>query len=350
MSTVLDPKVAVEPTKRPASPSGRPVEKERPPTWNRGRLIAAAAAALWLLTGVYIIGPDQQAVVTRFGEIVERRVLPGIHLTWPYPIAEVHKLKVLQRQRAFIGGAPADQPLGQVEPLASQFLTGDQNLINIRTVVQYSVATPDEYLFRAEDVGQAISAATEAELSRQISLRNVDDVLTTEKVAIQETVRLQAQQRVDQYGLGVVLSTVSIEYIAPPAETAASFRDVASARADSVRIINEAQGYANDLIPRARGEATKLLEESQAYRQRSVDEAQGDAARFAQLAAEYNRTPALTRSRLYFETMEEVLPRLKKTIVDSAGSLDMTIIRREPASSPSEATLPPPTTAFPPAP
>ena len=223
MSTVLDPTVTVEPTESPAAPSGRPVEKVRPPTWNRGRLIAAVAAALWLLTGVYIIGPDQQAVVTRFGEIVERRVLPGIHLTWPYPIAEVHKLKVLQRQRAFIGGAPADQPLGQVEPLASQFLTGDQNLINIRTVVQYSVATPDEYLFRAEDVGQAISAATEAELSRQISLRNVDDVLTTEKVAIQETVRLQAQQLVDQYGLGVVLSTVSIEYIAPPAETAASF-------------------------------------------------------------------------------------------------------------------------------
>ena len=350
MSTTLDPKVTAESTERPSAPVAESAQTERPPTWNRPRVIAAILAVLWLMTGVYIVGADQQAVVTRFGAVVERRVLPGIHLTWPYPIAEVHKLKVLQRQRAFIGGAPADQPLGQVEPLASQFLTGDQNLINIRTVVQYSVATPDEYLFRAEDIGQAISAATEAELSRQISSRNVDDVLTTEKVAIQETVRQRAQELVDQYGLGVVLSTVSIEYIAPPPETAAAFRDVASARADSVRITNEAQGYANDLIPRARGEATQLLEEAHAYQQRKVDEAQGDAARFVQLAAEHSRNPSLTSSRLYLEAMEEVLPRLKKTIVDSQGNLDMTIIRREPASVPDSSTLPPPTTAFPPPP
>jgi len=350
MSTTLEPTVTADPDERPSAPADRSVQTGHRPTWNRRRVIAAGLVVLWLMTGVYVVGADQQAVVTRFGAVVERRVLPGIHLTWPYPIAQVHKLKVLQRQRAFIGGAPADQPLGQVEPFASQFLTGDQNLINIRTVVQYSVATPDEYLFHAEDIGQAISAATEAELSRQISSRKVDDVLTTEKVAIQETVRQRAQELVDQYGLGVVLSTVSIEYIAPPPETAAAFRDVASARADSVRITSEAQGYANDLIPRARGEATQLLEESQGYQQRKVDEAQGDAARFVQLAVEYNRNPALTRSRLYLETMEEVLPRLKKTIVDSEGSLDMTIIRREPAARPSESTLPPPATAFPPPP
>lgn len=350
MSTTLDPKVTADPNERPLAPMESSMQTKQPPAWNRGRLIAVCLALLWLMTGVYVVAADQQAVVTRFGAVVERRVLPGIHLTWPYPIARVHKLKGLQRQRAFIGGAPADQPLGQVEPLASQFLTGDQNLINIRTVVQYSVATPDEYLFRAEDVSAAISAATEAELSRQISSRKVDDVLTTEKVAIQETVRQRAQELVDQYGLGVVLSTVSIEYIAPPPETAAAFRDVASARADSARITSEAQGYANDLIPRARGEATQLLEEAQGYQQRKVDEAQGDAARFVQLAAEYNRNPTLTRSRLYLETMEEVLPRLKKTIVDSEGSIDMTIIRREPASVPDGSTLPPPTTAFPPPP
>ena len=239
MSTTLEPTVTADPDERPSAPMDQSAQTGHPPTWNRRRVIAVGLVVLWLMTGVYVVGADQQAVVTRFGAVVERRVLPGIHLTWPYPIAQVHKLKVLQRQRAFIGGAPADQPLGQVEPLASQFLTGDQNLINIRTVVQYSVATPDEYLFHAEDVGQAISAATEAELSRQISSRNVDDVLTTEKVAIQETVRQRAQERVDQYGLGVVLSTVSIEYIAPPPETAAAFRDVASARADSVRITSE---------------------------------------------------------------------------------------------------------------
>jgi membrane protease subunit HflK len=240
--------------------------------------------------------------------------------------------------------------LGQVEPLASQFLTGDQNLISIRTVVQYSVATPDQYLFRAEDVGRAVSAAAESELARQIASRNVDDVLTTEKVAIQETVRQRAQQLVDGYGLGVLLSTVSIEYIAPPPETAAAFRDVASARADSVRIVSEAEGYSNDLIPRARGEGTQLTQEAQAYQQRKADEAHGDAARFTQLEREYAKNPALTSSRLYLETMEEVLPRLKKTIVDSQGSFDMTIIRRDAPPRSEDSSLPPPTTAFPPLP
>jgi membrane protease subunit HflK len=287
---------------------------------------------LWLLSGVYLVGADQQAVVTGFGKVTEKRVLPGIHITWPYPIGRVYKLKVLQRQRTFIGGAPADQALGQLEPRVSQFLTGDQNLIQVRTVVQYSVATPDQYLFRAQDVTEAVTAAAESELARQIASRNVDDVLTTEKVAIQEAVREGAQSLVEQYGLGVVLSAVSIEQIAPPPETADAFRDVASARADSVRITNEAQGYANDLIPRARGEAQKLAEEAEAYRQSKINQALGDASRFTQLAAEYRGNPAVTRTRLYLETMEQVLPRLKKTIVDSQGQLDMTIIRRDSSS------------------
>jgi membrane protease subunit HflK len=315
--------------------------------WNGRRIFLAVLVGVWLLSGIYLVGPDQQAVVTHFGRVVDNRVMPGIHYIWPYPIGQVHKLKVLQRQRAFIGGAPADQPLGQVEPRASQFLSGDQNLINVRTVVQFSVATPDEYLFRAEDVGRAVGAAVESELARQIASRNVDDVLTTEKVAIQEAVRQRSQVLVDQYGLGVVLSTVNIEYIAPPQETAAAFRDVASARADSVRITNEAQGYANDLVPRARGEARTLTEAAHGYKQRKVNEALGDASRFTQLVQEYEKAPAVTRSRLFLETMEEVLPRLKKTIVDSEGSVDMTIIRRNSTKRAPESRLPPATTAFP---
>ena len=343
MSTTIEPRVEL-----PPASLGPPAQRQ--PLLS-GRNVVLSLVALWLLSGIYLVGPDQQAVVTRFGHIVEQRVLPGIHYRLPYPISEVHRLRTLQRQRAFIGGAPADQTLGQVEPLESQFLSGDQNLIQVRTVVQYSVATPADYLFRAEDVARTVGVAVEAELARQIASRNVDDVLTTEKVAIQETVRQHAQGLVDNYGLGVVLSTVNIEYISPPAETAAAFRDVASARADSVRIINEAQGYANDLLPRARGEAQKLTEASEAYRQRLVNQAQGDASRFTQLAREYRKNPDVTRSRLYLEAMEEVLPQLKKTVVDSRGNLDMTIIRRDSSPKKSEAdTLPPATTAFPPSP
>ncbi len=130
----------------------------------------------------------------------------------------------------------------------------------------------------------------------------------------------------------MVLSTVNIRSVSPPAEAADAFRDVASARADSARIVNEAEGYSNDILPRARGEAQQLLSASRGYRASKIQQAQGDAARFERLAAEYRRNPEVTRSRLYLETMEEVLPRLRKTIVDENGNLDLTIIRRGPAT------------------
>ncbi len=328
MSVTVETPLATEP-----APSAGPPAREQPPPASavpryRGRMVIGATYVLWLLTGIYLIPADEQAVVTVFGAVSEERVMPGIHYTWPYPIGQVYKLKVRQLQRTVIGGDPADAVLGRVEPLRSQFLTGDQNIINVRTVAQYSVATPADYLFRADDVARAVEVAVETELGRQIASRVVDDVLTTEKVAIQETVRQRAQQLIDGYGLGVVLSTVNIEQISPPPEAADAFRDVASARADSARIVNEAEGYANDIIPRARGEARQLIEASLAYKERKTNEAEGDASRFTQLAAEYERNREVTRNRLYIETLEEILPRLKKTIVDGQGNLDLTIVRR----------------------
>ena len=151
---------------------------------------------------------------------------------------------------------------------------------------------------------------------------------TTERIAIQNEVRAAAQKLLDDYRVGVLLSTVNIESAAPPPEAAEAFRDVASARADTSRIVSQAQGYANDLIPRARGQAQQLFEEAAGYRQRKIDEANGDASRFNQVAAEYDRAAQVTRRRLYLEAMEEVLPRIRKLIVDPAGNLDLTIIRK----------------------
>lgn len=347
MSLTVEPKLTTETAPRTGVAAAPP---EHRPKWRNlfaGRNLTALLLALWLLSGVYLVGPDQQAVETRFGAVIEERVMPGIHFSWPYPIGSVHKLKVLQLQRGVIGGDPADEVLGRVEPLRSQFLTGDQNIINVRTVVQYSVATPMEYLFRARDAAQAVAAAVEAELGRQIASRTVDDVLTTEKVAIQETVRERSQSLIDQYGLGVVISTVNIESISPPAEAADAFRDVASARADSARIVNEAEGYANDIVPRARGEAQQLLASAEAHREREINQALGDTSRFNNLAREYVRNPAVTRNRLYLESIEEILPRLKKTIVDDQGNLDLTIVRRD-RSSRESATTPPAAGAAPP--
>lgn len=290
--------------------------------------IAAAILGLWLLSGVFFVWTDQQAVVTRFGAVVEPRVPPGIHFALPWPVDQVWKLKVQQQQRLLIGGEPGDAVTGRSQPLKAQFLTGDQNIISMRVVVQFSVGIPADYLFRAADVSRSVSAAVETALSQRIAMRSVDSVLTTEKQSIQADVLAAAQKLLNEYRAGVILSTVNIESAAPPPEAADAFRDVASARADSSRIVNEAQGYANDVVPKARGQAQQMLEQAQAYKQRKINEAQGDAIRFTQVAAEYAKASQVNGHRLYVETMEQILPKMKKLIVDKNGNLDLTIIRK----------------------
>lgn len=296
--------------------------------WTTGRRVAFAAACLWMASGAYIVLPDQQAVETVFGRVVEPRVLPGLHFALPWPIARVARIKVRQMQRLVVGGSPGDAVTGRTQPLASQFLTGDQNLIHVRAVVQFSVSSPVDYLFHSQEPSKLVGAAVEAEIARRIAHRPVDAILTTEKTAIQSETLAAAQQTLNAYGAGIALSTVNLESIAPPADAAEAFRDVASARADAARIANDAQGYANDLLPRARGEAQRLLEEAASYQESKINEATGDAARFRQIAEEYGRASQVTTRRLYLETMEQVLPRIRKLIVDSNGNVDLTIVRK----------------------
>jgi membrane protease subunit HflK len=305
-------------------------ERERPsppPPWRwTARHGGLAVAAVWAVSGLYLVAPDQQAVETLFGKVVAPRVMPGLHYALPWPLESVTKLKVRQLQRLVVGGALPDSVLGRTPPL--QFLTGDQNIIHMRIAVQYSVGVPTDYLFQAQNPAQVVGTAVEAEMARRIAHSGVDATLTTEKAAIQDEVRAAAQKLLNEYRTGVLLSTINIENVTPPPEAAEAFRDVASARADTARIVSDAEGYANDLLPKARGAARQMLEESEAYKQKKINEAAGDAARFNQIAAEYDKAAQVTGQRLYLETMEEVLPRIKKLIVDQNGNLDLTIIRR----------------------
>ena len=321
MSSLLSQPAFSQEPDLPAEPAARE------PYWSRRRIVLGLLA-LWVLSGTFLVAPDQQAVVTRFGAVTEPRVLPGIHYALPWPIDSVTKLKVQQLQRLVIGGDIPDSVLGRSNPLASQFITGDQNIINMRVIVQYSVGVPADYLFRTQDVSKSIGAAVEAELARRIAHSGVDDVLTTQKVAIQDETRAAAQKRINDYHSGVILSTVNIENVTPPAEAADAFRDVTNARADTTRIVNEAEGYSNDLIPRARGEAQQLHDSAEAYKLSVVNNAAGDAARFDQMEAEYAKASAVTGHRLYIETMEQIMPRIRKMIVDPDGNLDLTILRK----------------------
>ncbi len=254
--------------------------------------------------------------------------MPGLHFALPWPIDKVVKIKVRQLRRVVVGGILTDTATGRALQLVSEFLTGDQNIIHVRVVAQYSVGIPADFVFQSQDPARLVAAAVETEVARAIAQRTVDDVLTTGKIAIQEETRAAAQQILSGYRAGVLLSTVNIESVAPPSEAANAFRDVASARADTARIVNEAQGYANDVLPRARGQAQQLIEEATGYQEKKVNEAMGDAARFNQVAAEYAKASQVTARRLYLETMEQVLPRIKKLIVDQKGNLDLTVIRK----------------------
>jgi membrane protease subunit HflK len=188
-----------------------------------------------------------------------------------------------------------------------------------------------DYLFQVEDVPALIAAAVEAELARSVARLGVDDILTIGKARLQEEVRGSAQKRLNDLRSGVVIASVNIETVTPPAEAADAFRDVASARADSSRIVNEAHGYSNDIVPRARGEARQMIEAAEGHKQRVTNLALGDTERFRQVAAEYAKASEVNGRRLYVETLEQVLPRIRKVFVDKNENLDLTILRKDDA-------------------
>ncbi len=281
-----------------------------------GKVIAVAFLA-YLATGFYSVGTNECAVVRRFGRALLRPKGPGPHLGLPYGLDRVAKLRPRETKRVGVGMTLAERAVGRkLLPRQAECLTGDRNLIVLSAVVQYQVKDPRRYLFAATDVGKVVSASAAAALTSIVSGMSVDDVLTVRRSAIQAEAIRRVQADLDRYGLGVQVRAISLEGVAPPEEVADAFRDVIAARGDKERAINEARGYANRLVPRARGEAERIMAEAEAYSQEVVQRAIGEAERFAKMQAELRDHRQLTARRLIIETMEEVLPRLKKVILD----------------------------------
>src|ERR1700733_8397074 len=318
----------------PPVPTAASVDPAPPPKNRRFRHLLWYFLATWLFSGIYIVQTDQQGLVTQWGRVVEPRVFPGIHYALPWPIDAVYKLKVRELRRTVVGGEIPDSILGRTQGANSEFFSGDQNLLNIRVVIQYSVSNPSDFLFQAQNPDRIVGLAVESELVRRVAHTTVDDILTTQKLAIQNDVLKTAQTIIDGYRTGALLSSINIESVSPPPETAEAFRSVAGARSDAFRIVNEADGYANDLLPRARGEADQLLDQAHSYSDGKIKRAEGDSARFTAVATEYSKTPQVTSTRVYLEAMELVLPKLKKLIVDAGSTLDLSVIGRQDNSTP----------------
>ncbi len=278
---------------------------------------------IWAVTGFHIVGPDEAGVVRTFGEFT-RLESSGLNYNIPWPIETVDRPKVTEVKRIEIGFRN-DVRRGQTidVPKESLMLSGSLNIIDIDLIVQYKINDPVKYLFVVRDVEETIHVATEAVIRQVVGTHSIDEALTSGKGEIQTEAMVSLQAILDSYETGVTVTQLQLKDVLPPREVADAFREVASAKEDKARLVNEAQGYANNLIPRARGEAEKMVLESEGYAQERVKRSEGDAENFkAQLAA-YRRSPTVTRKRMLLETMEVVLPGLHKYILQAPNGGDL---------------------------
>ncbi len=294
----------------------------------RGRMpsyyvIVIIIALAWLLSGIYIVRPDEVGVVKRFGEF-SRETTSGPHYHLPYPIESVLKPKVTQIRRFEVGFRTISLgPPTQYRPVTDEalMLTGDENIIDIQFIVQYRIKDARDFLFNVGDPVKAVRDATEAAMREVIGKSKIDDALTAGKFQIQQDTQNKIQEVMDVYKSGLQIVAVQLQAVHPHQQVVDAFKDVASAREDQNRFINEAEGYANDILPKAQGRAEQLVRQAEAYKEEKIKRAQGDAARFLSLYEEYKKAKDVTRRRLYLETMENVVSQSRKIILDGKGGV-----------------------------
>ncbi len=298
------------------------LKKLRERRFPAGKLVLGIVAILWLLSGIYIVEPAEVGVVLRFGAY-HRMTEPGPHYHFPYPIESVYTPKVTQIRRVEVGfrslGTDSQfrQSQSRLVPEESLMLTGDENIVDVQYIVQYQVKDAKDFLFNVQNQDETVKNAAEAAMRAVIGDNKIDSALTDGKLQIQNQTRDELQGILDKYNAGIRVVAVQLQDVHPPREVVESFKDVASAREDKVRITNEAEAYSNDILPRARGSAAQLINEAEGYRQSKVLEAQGDAKRFLLVLEEYNKAKDVTRQRLFLETMEKIYgnPNLQKLIM-----------------------------------
>ena len=280
---------------------------------------------IWLLSGIYLVRPGEQGVVRRFGRVV-RITEPGPHYRLPSPIEKVDKPKVEQVRRIEIGfetispGPPARYRFHEEESL---MLTADEQIIDTQIIVQYKISDAAAYLFNVRNLEGSqgtIKDAAEVALRQVVGQRPIDDVLIDEKLQVEIDIRALLQEIVDGYESGIRIIEVKLQTVQPPKEVAPAFSEVVSAKEDKDKLVQEAEGYKEDILPKARGEAKRIELEAEAYKEEKIKRAKGDVAKFEAVLAEYEKAKDVTRTRLYLETMEQVLPGVKKFIIDSDTS------------------------------
>lgn len=278
---------------------------------------------LWSLSGIYIVQQGEQAVVRRFGKAV-RTTDPGPHFHLPSPIEFVDKVAVEKIRRIEIGFrtiSPGPPARYKFVPEESLMLTGDEQIVDAQVIVQYQIKDVANFLFNVRGIDAprgALTDAAEVSLRKVVGQRPIDDVLIGEKLQIEIEISKSLQSILDGYESGLRIKEVKLQTVRPPKEVAFAFSDVVSAKEDKDRLIKEADGYREDLLPRARGQAQQILRAAEAYKEERIKRSQGDADRFILVLNAYTKAKNVTRKRMYLETMERILPGIKKIVIDPA--------------------------------
>ncbi len=284
--------------------------------------VVLAALVIWLLTGTYMVGPDEVGVVRTFGEHT-RVAQSGLNWHFPVPIETVNTPKVTEVKRIEIGFRTLRNGQYRTVEKESLMLTGDENIVDAEMIVQYKIKDPVAYLFNIVEPELTVREAAEASLRTVVGRNKIDETLTTGKFTIQEETKFQLQSILDLYESGIHVVAVQLQDVSPPKEVIGAFKDVASAKEDKNRMVNQAEGYRNDLIPKARGEAEAMIRDAEGFRESRIKRAEGDAAKFTTILQEYRKAKSITEKRLYLETMEKVLPGIEKIIIPDKDSGNM---------------------------
>jgi len=292
-------------------------------------LLIALLAGIWVVwNSIHIIDESERGVVLRFGEY-SRTLTPGLKLTLPAPVETVQKVNVTE--------------VRSVES-RSRMLTGDENLIDLGYAVQFRVLEPEKFLFNVQDPVQSLREATDSSIREIVGTNNMDFILEAGRGVIAITAGELLQEIVDRYDSGIQVESFNLQEVRPPNQVQGAFDDVVRAREDQIRFANEAQAYANQVVPEARGGAARIREEAQAYRDALIAQAEGEADRFIALYTEYSRAPEVTRQRLYLETLQSVYASVPKVLInsDSNNLLYLPLDRMTGAGSAAGSPLPPP--------
>lgn len=284
-------------------------------------IIAGVLLVVWIATGFYIVDAGKRGIELRFGEHSATKD-PGLHWHWPFPIESREIVNLEQVRSIEIGYRKNGNTINKI-PKEALMLTSDANIIDIQFAVQYIVKDPEDYLFNNRDPDEAVREAAESAIREVVGKNKMDVALNEGRGQIAVSAQKLMQHILDRYRAGISISKVNMQNSQPPDQVQEAFQDVVKAGRDAVRLKNEGQAYANDVIPKARGTAARLLAEAEGYKQSVIANAEGNVSRFKQVLIEYSKAPAVTRDRMYLDTMQQIFANTNKVIVDQKSGSNL---------------------------